>query len=236
MWYKRKTKQKEKPIGLLYQKIKVQQSRQYGHLGLLPNPGSRRHFEAEVLQHKLMPAADHAHRVSLADIITTEEIIDTCPEINSQTCNPLNRGPCSSLHPTLGHSNKGGVQDHTGRIMDHNRGMITSTNHNNLTSTCIRQGPTYNTIQNDTSRNTSTTKKKYRTPARSNQVSMQILNVCGLKRKLLDIPEFKDTLIKHDISLLCETKLDKADIELINESINISISKLFIKIEIPEIM
>ena len=58
---------------------------------------------------------------------------------------------------------------------------------------------------------------------------MQIINVCGLKRKLLDIPEFKDTLTKHDISLLCETKLDKADIELINESINNFNLKAFYK-------
>ena len=107
--------------------------------------------------------------------------------------------------------------------------MITSTNHSNLTSTCIRQGPTYNTIQNDTSRNTSTTRKKYRTPTQSNQVSFQIINVCGLKRKLLDIPEFKDTLIKHDISLLCETKLDDVDKELINESINNINLKAFYK-------
>ena len=40
--------------------------------------------------------------------------------------------------------------------------------------------------------------------------SMQIINVCGLKGKL-DIPEFKNNLRLFDISLLCETKLDKMD-------------------------
>ena len=39
---------------------------------------------------------------------------------------------------------------------------------------------------------------------------MQIINVCGLKGKL-DIPEFKNNLRLFDISLLCETKLDKID-------------------------
>ena len=37
-----------------------------------------------------------------------------------------------------------------------------------------------------------------------------MINVCGLKSKL-DIPEFRDTLKVHDISLLCETKLDECD-------------------------
>ena len=41
-------------------------------------------------------------------------------------------------------------------------------------------------------------------------ISIQMINVCGLKSKL-DIPEFRDTLKAHDISLLCETKLDECD-------------------------
>ena len=41
-------------------------------------------------------------------------------------------------------------------------------------------------------------------------ISIQMINVCGLKSKL-DIPEFRDTLEVYDISLLCETKLDEAD-------------------------
>ena len=41
-------------------------------------------------------------------------------------------------------------------------------------------------------------------------LSFQIFNVCGLRNKL-DIPEFRDTLEMYDISLLCESKLDKAD-------------------------
>ena len=56
-----------------------------------------------------------------------------------------------------------------------------------------------------------------------------MLNVCGLKRKLLDIQEFKNTLLKCDISLLCETKLDNADNELIQEAIHKLKLKAFFK-------
>ena len=50
------------------------------------------------------------------------------------------------------------------------------------------------------------------------KLSLQIINVCGLRRKI-EIPEFKDALKSHDISLLCETKLDDADSENIQEAI-----------------
>ena len=43
------------------------------------------------------------------------------------------------------------------------------------------------------------------------KLTMQSINVCGLKGKL-EIKEFRETLERHDISLLSETKLDNADI------------------------
>ena len=60
------------------------------------------------------------------------------------------------------------------------------------------------------------------------RLSMQIINVCGLKRKLLLEP-FRETLSQFDISLLCETKLDNADIELVQESISDLKLKAFFK-------
>ena len=75
----------------------------------------------------------------------------------------------------------------------------------------------------------STTKAHHVKSTRPYQISIQMLNVCGLKRKLLDIQEFKNTLLKCDISLLCETKLDNADNELIQETINKLKLKAFFK-------
>ena len=59
-------------------------------------------------------------------------------------------------------------------------------------------------------------------------ISMQSINVCGLKSKL-DIPEFRDTLKVYDISLLCETKLDECDEEYILSLISPLKLKAFFK-------
>ena len=91
--------------------------------------------------------------------------------------------------------------------------MITATSNHTVTA------PSLGTI----------TKAKSVTPDRPNQVSIQSINVCGLKRKLIDIPEFKTTLNKYDISLLSETKIDDADIELIEESLHSLKLKAFFK-------
>ena len=62
----------------------------------------------------------------------------------------------------------------------------------------------------------------------TNHLSLQAINVCGLKQKS-KIPEFMNTLKLYDISLLCETKLDDADKELIEESVSDLKLKAFFK-------
>ena len=61
---------------------------------------------------------------------------------------------------------------------------------------------------------TTITKMQQVSPEQTNHLSVQSINVCGLKGKL-KIPEFRDNLKCYDISLLSETKLDNADTELI---------------------
>ena len=48
------------------------------------------------------------------------------------------------------------------------------------------------------------------------KLSLQIVNVCSLKKRL-DTPEFRNALNSCDILLLCETRLDDADIEYVQE-------------------
>ena len=60
------------------------------------------------------------------------------------------------------------------------------------------------------------------------KLSLQILNVCGLRRKI-EIPEFRNALKSHDISLLCETKLDDADNDTIQEAVKDLNLKVFFK-------
>ena len=60
-------------------------------------------------------------------------------------------------------------------------------------------------------------------------LSMQTINVCGLRRKL-DIKEFRDTLQRYNISFLCETKLDDMDIDIILDIIdNLGLKDFFQK-------
>ena len=66
------------------------------------------------------------------------------------------------------------------------------------------------------------------TSEQTTHLSIQAINVCGLKQKL-KIPEFMNTLKLYDISLLCETKLDDADKELIEESVSDLKLKAFFK-------
>ena len=47
----------------------------------------------------------------------------------------------------------------------------------------------------------------------------QILNVCGLEGKL-GTPEFRDALENYDISFFCETHMDDADTEHVQEIID----------------
>ena len=55
------------------------------------------------------------------------------------------------------------------------------------------------------------------TNIRTEPFTFQMFNVCGLKSKL-GIPEFTDNLKAYDITLMCETKLDKADDEHITNA------------------
>ena len=60
------------------------------------------------------------------------------------------------------------------------------------------------------------------------KLTMQSINVCGLKGKL-EIKEFRETLERHDISLLSETKLDNADIDNVKDTISNLKLKAFFK-------
>ena len=66
------------------------------------------------------------------------------------------------------------------------------------------------------------------TNIRTEPFTFQMFNVCGLKSKL-GIPEFTDNLKAYDITLMCETKLDKADDEHIMSYITPLRLKAFFK-------
>ena len=122
---------------------------------------------------------------------------------------------------------RGGLSTKEGRkVGAHPGGTITSTNRNHLGESTTSPNNSISSLNNSMSSTentagslkdqiTSTTPLTQKTdttkiPTDTKNLSIQMVNVCGLRNKL-DIPEFRDTLEMYDISLLCESLLDKVD-------------------------
>ena len=183
--------------------------------------GERGHF---VVQHPSpQTEVDHAHMHSVGNQLDHAQMYNTASQQDQDnigdSSSPTEEPPSSSIARAI------------------TRGMSTS-NHAPIRGSPSTAGTTAETSNpgstNQTTESTSnrgsTTNHSESTPyqdgtseqhVRTNKayLSIQSINVCGLKGKL-KIPEFRENLKLFDISLLCETKLDDADIELIQESIS----------------
>ena len=135
---------------------------------------------------------------------------------SSQACQEYQQGPKAPTHTPQAHQAQQGMRTLQGHLgLQGLLGIIDPQHSQDQQGILDHQDQVSPHSRRDTTRTTSTEtnlvkgRLKHMTHNRKN-ISIQMINVCGLKSKL-DIPEFKDALEACDISLLCETKLDQVD-------------------------